>query len=213
MPGVAMTTALASLLTGRPVRAEVGMTGEVTLQGRVLPIGGVKQKVLAAHRAGLKEVILPARNEGDLDDVPEQVREEMTFHLAEDAADVLTIGLGPATVEVAEQRSRRVAARRLSPCCSETLRSLAAAWFGGDRSRSVARDGFPDSPGGRSSPPSRALLPRRRVRRRRGDRRDTLVGSAVGHAGGTPRSSRWSPACRWAGSRSASSKRSAASGS
>jgi ATP-dependent Lon protease len=101
--GVAMTTALASLLTGRPVRAEVGMTGEVTLQGRVLPIGGVKQKVLAAHRAGLKEVILPARNEGDLDDVPEQVREEMTFHLAEDAADVLTIGLGPATEEVVQQ--------------------------------------------------------------------------------------------------------------
>jgi ATP-dependent Lon protease len=100
--GVAMTTALASLLTGRPVRAEVGMTGEVTLQGRVLPIGGVKQKVLAAHRAGLKEVILPARNEGDLDDVPEQVREEMTFHLAEDAADVLRIGLGPA-VEIGEQ--------------------------------------------------------------------------------------------------------------
>ena len=92
--GVAMTTALASLLTGRPVRAEVGMTGEVTLQGRVLPIGGVKQKVLAAHRAGLKEVILPARNEGDLDDVPEQVREEMTFHLAEAVDDVLAIGLG-----------------------------------------------------------------------------------------------------------------------
>jgi ATP-dependent Lon protease len=95
--GVAMTTALASLLTGRAVRAEVGMTGEVTLQGRVLPIGGVKQKVLAAHRAGLKEVILPARNEGDLDDVPEQVREEMTFHLAEDAGEVLTIGLGTAS--------------------------------------------------------------------------------------------------------------------
>ena len=79
--GVAMTTALASLLSGRPVKATVGMTGEVTLQGRVLPIGGVKQKVLAAHRAGLREVILPARNEGDLDDVPEQVRDEITFHL------------------------------------------------------------------------------------------------------------------------------------
>jgi ATP-dependent Lon protease len=101
--GVAMTTALASLLTGRPVRAEVGMTGEVTLQGRVLPIGGVKQKVLAAHRAGLKEVILPSRNEGDLDDVPEQVREEMTFHLAEDAGDVLAIGLAPATTDVPER--------------------------------------------------------------------------------------------------------------
>jgi ATP-dependent Lon protease len=92
--GVAMTTALASLLSDRPVRAEVGMTGEVTLQGKVLPIGGVKQKVLAAHRAGLKEVILPARNEGDLDDVPEQVREEMRFHLADDAADVLAVALG-----------------------------------------------------------------------------------------------------------------------
>ncbi len=103
--GVAMTTALASLLTGRPVRAEVGMTGEVTLQGRVLPIGGVKQKVLAAHRAGLKEVILPSRNEGDLDDVPEQVREEMTFHLAEQAGDVLAIGLGPVAGEVVRPRS------------------------------------------------------------------------------------------------------------
>jgi ATP-dependent Lon protease len=97
--GVAMTTALVSLLTGRPVRAEVGMTGEVTLQGRVLPIGGVKQKVLAAHRAGLQEVVLPARNEGDLDDVPEQVREEMTFHLAEAVDEVLTTALGPAAEE------------------------------------------------------------------------------------------------------------------
>ena len=87
--GVTMTTALVSLLTGRPVRADVGMTGEVTLQGRVLPIGGVKQKVLAAHRAGLTEVILPARNEADLDDVPEAVREEMTFHLVDDVGEVL----------------------------------------------------------------------------------------------------------------------------
>jgi ATP-dependent Lon protease len=91
--GIAMTTALASLLTGRPVRAEVAMTGEVTLQGRVLPIGGVKQKVLAAHRAGLKEVVLPARNEGDVDDVPEQVREQLAFHFAEDVSDVLEIAL------------------------------------------------------------------------------------------------------------------------
>jgi ATP-dependent Lon protease len=81
----------------------------VTLQGRVRPIGGVKQKVLAAHRAGLKEVILPARNEGDLDDVPEQVREEMTFHLAEDAADVLTIGLGSAATAEAEGKRSFVA--------------------------------------------------------------------------------------------------------
>ena len=91
--GVTMTTALVSLLTDTPVRPTVGMTGEVTLQGRVLPIGGLKQKVLAAHRAGLTEVILPKRNEGDLDDVPEQVREQMTFHIAEDIADVLEVAL------------------------------------------------------------------------------------------------------------------------
>jgi len=91
--GITMTTALVSLLTDQPVRASVGMTGEVTLQGRVLPIGGLKQKVLAAHRAGLTEVILPKRNEGDLDDVPEQVREQMTFHPVEDVRDVLAVAL------------------------------------------------------------------------------------------------------------------------
>ena len=91
--GVTMTTALVSLLTGRPVRSAVGMTGEVTLSGRVLPIGGVKQKVLAAHRAGLTEVVLPARNGPDLDDVPEAVREDMTFHLAEDIGQVLAVAL------------------------------------------------------------------------------------------------------------------------
>src|SRR5581483_7955250 len=94
--GVTMTTALVSLLTGRPVRSEVGMTGEVTLSGRVLPIGGVKQKVLAAHRAGLKEVILPARNEPDIDDVPEKVRDEMTFHLAHNVDEVLRVALDAA---------------------------------------------------------------------------------------------------------------------
>jgi ATP-dependent Lon protease len=93
--GVTMTTALASLLTGRPVRSTIGMTGEVTLQGRVLPIGGVKQKVLAAHRAGLKDVILPKRNEGDLDDVPEQVRQEIAFHPVETIDQVLAIALEP----------------------------------------------------------------------------------------------------------------------
>jgi ATP-dependent Lon protease len=87
--GVTMTTALVSLLTGRPVRPEVGMTGEVTLQGKVLPIGGVKQKVLAAHRAGLTEVVLPARNGPDLEDVPEAVRNQMTFHLAAEIGEVL----------------------------------------------------------------------------------------------------------------------------
>ena len=91
--GVTMTTALVSLLRGVPVRSIVGMTGEVTLQGRVLPIGGVKQKVLAAHRAGLTEVILPQRNGPDLEDVPEEVRNAMTFHLAGTIADVLTPAL------------------------------------------------------------------------------------------------------------------------
>ena len=94
--GITMTTALVSLLTGRPVRPTVGMTGEVTLQGRVLPIGGVKQKVLAAHRAGLTDVILPQRNEADLDDVPEEVRTEITFHLVDDVADVFDLALDPA---------------------------------------------------------------------------------------------------------------------
>jgi ATP-dependent Lon protease len=101
--GVTMTTALVSLLSGRAVRAEVAMTGEVTLQGRVLPIGGVKQKVLAAHRAGLKEVVLPARNGGDLDDVPEQVREALTFHLADDIGEVLGHALAPGQVEPVDQ--------------------------------------------------------------------------------------------------------------
>jgi ATP-dependent Lon protease len=92
--GVTMTTALVSLLRDEPVRPVVGMTGEVTLQGRVLPIGGVKQKVLAAHRAGLTEVVLPGRNGPDLEDVPEAVRAEMTFHLADDVADVLAAAIG-----------------------------------------------------------------------------------------------------------------------
>jgi ATP-dependent Lon protease len=96
--GVTMTTAIVSLLTGRPVRPEVGMTGEVTLQGKVLPIGGVKQKVLAAHRAGLTEVVLPARNEPDLDDVPESVRATMKFHLASEIGEVLQHALSQKTV-------------------------------------------------------------------------------------------------------------------
>jgi ATP-dependent Lon protease len=91
--GVTIVTALTSLLTDRPVRKTVGMTGEVTLQGRVLPIGGVKQKALAAHRAGLKEVILPKRNEPDLDDLPQSVREVMTFHLVSDVREVLDLAL------------------------------------------------------------------------------------------------------------------------
>ena len=94
--GVTMVTALASLLTGRPVKHTVGMTGEVTLQGRVLPIGGFKQKALAANAAGLTDVILPERNRGDLDDIPEEVREQMTFHPVMTVQEVLDRALEPA---------------------------------------------------------------------------------------------------------------------
>jgi ATP-dependent Lon protease len=96
--GVTMVTAMASLLTGRPVRHTVGMTGEVTLQGRVLPIGGVKQKVLAAHAAGLTDLVLPERNRGDLDDVPEEVRQAMQFHFAMTIDEVLGVALEPSAV-------------------------------------------------------------------------------------------------------------------
>src|SRR5438874_1424923 len=93
--GITMTTALTSLLTGRPVKHTVGMTGEVTLQGRVLPIGGLKQKVLAAHAAGLTDVIIPERNRADLDDVPEDVREAMRFHPVMTLGEVLDLALEP----------------------------------------------------------------------------------------------------------------------
>jgi ATP-dependent Lon protease len=91
--GVTMTTALASLLTGRPVRSDVAMTGEVSLTGRVLPIGGVKQKLLAAHRAGITTIVLPKRNEPDLADVPASVLDELTVHLATDVREVLDVAL------------------------------------------------------------------------------------------------------------------------
>jgi ATP-dependent Lon protease len=99
--GVTMVTALSSLLSGRPVRHTVGMTGEVTLQGRVLPIGGVKQKVLASHAAGLTDVVLPERNRGDLDEVPEEVREAMRFHFAMTIDEVLAVALEPAALQAA----------------------------------------------------------------------------------------------------------------
>ncbi|GAA0829686.1 endopeptidase La [Streptosporangium amethystogenes subsp. fukuiense] len=96
--GVTLITALASLLSGRQVRADVAMTGEVSLTGRVLPIGGVKQKLLAAHRAGITTVLIPARNEPDLDDVPQAVRDELTIHAVSDVREVLDIALTPAKV-------------------------------------------------------------------------------------------------------------------
>ncbi len=98
--GTAMTTAIASLLSGRPVRHTVGMTGEVTLQGRVLPIGGVKQKVLAAHAAGLTTVVIPERNRADLDDVPEEVRDELEIHPVMTIGEVLELALEPAEAPV-----------------------------------------------------------------------------------------------------------------
>ena len=93
--GITMTTALASLLTGRPVKHTVGMTGEVTLQGRVLPIGGLKQKALAAHAAGLTDVIIPERNRADLEDIPEDVRNELNFHPVMTLGEVLELALEP----------------------------------------------------------------------------------------------------------------------
>ncbi|MGA2470282.1 MAG: endopeptidase La [Solirubrobacteraceae bacterium] len=93
--GVTMLTALVSLLTSRPVKHTVGMTGEITLQGRVLPIGGVKQKALAAHAAGLTDVVIPERNRGDLDEIPKEVRQQMTFHPVMTVAEVLDLALEP----------------------------------------------------------------------------------------------------------------------
>jgi ATP-dependent Lon protease len=99
--GITMVTAVASLLTRRPVKSTIGMTGEVTLQGRVLPIGGLKQKVLAAHAAGLREVILPERNEPDLDDVPTEVRNEMQFYPVRSVDQVLALALEPTALAAA----------------------------------------------------------------------------------------------------------------
>jgi ATP-dependent Lon protease len=99
--GVTMTTALASLLSGRPVRSDVAMTGEVSLTGRVLPIGGVKQKLLAAHRAGITTVLIPQRNEPDLDDVPAEVLAKLDVHPMSDVRDVLALALESASAPAA----------------------------------------------------------------------------------------------------------------
>jgi ATP-dependent Lon protease len=99
--GITMVTAIASLVTNRPVKSTIGMTGEVTLQGRVLPIGGLKQKVLAAHAAGLTEVIVPERNQPDLDDVPADVRDKMRFHIVSSVDQVLSLALEPSDLALA----------------------------------------------------------------------------------------------------------------
>jgi ATP-dependent Lon protease len=93
--GVAMTVALASLITGQPVRNDVAMTGEITLTGQVLPIGGVKEKSLAAQRAGIKLVILPERNEGDVNEIPEHERAEIEFAYVDTVGEAISIALGP----------------------------------------------------------------------------------------------------------------------
>jgi ATP-dependent Lon protease len=145
--GTAMTTALVSLLTGRPVKHTVGMTGEVTLQGRVLPIGGLKQKVLAAHAAGLTEVILPERNRGDLDEVPEEVREQMTFHPVMSIDEVLALALEPAEDPSRDPRVRLASA---GPSGGRTQGGLMAEPFG--RPRTTPREVCPEPPDVRGGP-------------------------------------------------------------
>jgi ATP-dependent Lon protease len=97
---VTIVTALASLATRRPVRSDVAMTDEITLRGRVLPVGGIKEKVLAAHRAGIRTVILPRRNERDIEDVPEELRKQLAFVLVDDADEVLRYALTPVVAGV-----------------------------------------------------------------------------------------------------------------
>jgi ATP-dependent Lon protease len=95
--GVAMATAIVSAMSGQPVRSDVAMTGEITLRGRVLPIGGVKEKVLGAHRAGIKEIILPRQNEADLEDIPAEVRDALVFHPVSTLDEVFELTLAPKT--------------------------------------------------------------------------------------------------------------------
>src|SRR5207245_1614648 len=95
--GVTMVTALASLLTGRPCRPMTAMTGEITLRGKVLPVGGIKEKVLAARRAGIRTILLPAENEKDLEDVPREVRGDLTFRPMKTIDEVLEAALQPVT--------------------------------------------------------------------------------------------------------------------
>jgi ATP-dependent Lon protease len=94
--GVAISVALVSAMSGRPVRRDVSMTGEVTLRGRVLPIGGLKEKVLGAHRAGITNIILPKDNEADIEDIPEEVRNVLTFHCVSTLDEAFAIALMPA---------------------------------------------------------------------------------------------------------------------
>ena len=118
--GITLTLAIASALSGRPVRRDVAMTGEVTLRGKVLEIGGVKEKVLAAYRAGLREVILPKSNEKDLRDVPDEVKQNMAFTFVDRMDEVLHLALLPPGVRRAG-RSRRARGRSRPPSSSPTV--------------------------------------------------------------------------------------------
>ena len=111
--GVTIATALASLLTGRAVRNDLAMTGEITLRGQVLPVGGIKEKILAAHRAGLKTIILPNRNEKDLDDLPDEVRQSMKFILVDQVDQVFEAALSrPGRTARNGQRGTRRSSRQ-----------------------------------------------------------------------------------------------------
>jgi len=107
--GVTMATALVSLLSGRSVRPDVGMTGEITLRGQVLPVGGIKEKVLAAHRCGLRKIILPKRNDADLEDLPDEVRKSLEFVFVETVDEVLAAALEPAPEKPAAGKTEKPA--------------------------------------------------------------------------------------------------------
>jgi ATP-dependent Lon protease len=120
--GITMATALISALSGRKVRADVAMTGELTLTGRVLPIGGVKEKLLGAHRAGIREVIVPMENEADLEDIPDSVRKELTVHCVEDLDAVMDVALR----RDGNRKPKKTAARRRKPAQAEAEPGAAA---------------------------------------------------------------------------------------
>jgi ATP-dependent Lon protease len=119
--GVTIATALVSAMSGRPVRRDLAMTGEITLTGRVLPIGGVKEKVLGAHRAGVRHVILPERNSADLVDVPEEVRKELEFHFASTLDDVFEVALLGTAPAARDWDSRSTAKAERAPSNSTRL--------------------------------------------------------------------------------------------
>jgi ATP-dependent Lon protease len=122
--GVTMATALASLVTNRLVKNDVAMTGEITLRGRVLPVGGIKEKVLAAHRAGLKTVILPKRNEKDLDELPEPVRQDLNFVFAEQVSDVFNAALGEKRASESNGNGNGAGASQADETKSKTPRAM-----------------------------------------------------------------------------------------